>query len=113
MEMGAAPISDQTPAAAATSRRKSLASFSMPSPSWKRTKPFKVIAAPTSLPAAATTSATGGLPSITKSCDRSAFSLRYLAIELGSATGREDGCEYVCIQGAPVTLPININEKRQ
>ena len=40
-----------TPAAAATSAAKSLSAFSMPSPSWKRSKAFSAIGEPASLPA--------------------------------------------------------------
>ena len=52
----------------------------MPSPSWKRSNAFSVIGEPASLPAWATTSATGVLLSITNSWLSSAFSLRNLAI---------------------------------
>src|SRR6476619_5426700 len=51
----------------------------MPSPSWKRTKPVSAMSVPASLAAAATTSATGVLLSITNSWVSSACSLRNLA----------------------------------
>ena len=53
----------------------------MPSPSWKRTKALSAISAPASLAAAATTSATGVLLSITNSWRQQ----RILLAELGEA----------------------------
>src|SRR3546814_20011862 len=77
-------LSIQRPAAAANSAAKSLYSFSMPSPSWKRTTPLSVIVAPTPLPDAASTSATGGLQSLTQGGAHSTCTLRYF--ELAPAT---------------------------
>src|SRR5690625_34535 len=54
--------------AAATSAAKSSASFSIPSPNWKRAKSTTLIGAPASLPAASRAASTLFSPSTTKTC---------------------------------------------
>src|SRR4029079_6188991 len=62
------------PAIWATSSAKSLSTFSMPSPTWKRTKPSIATGAPNSLDAFSITLTIWVSPSITKVCCKSTVS---------------------------------------
>src|SRR6185312_9437373 len=64
----------RVPAIWATSSAKSLSTFSMPSPTWKRTKPSIATGAPRSLAAFSTTLLTWVSPSITKVWESSTVS---------------------------------------